>query len=209
MNLATPHSCRPDCRGPGRRFGGGQFSRIVPARRCRAPERMWKPPPSRRDGRCATSSPTIPSSTGILSISAKRSASPALPSAKPAAGPVVALSFPQGRHRRQLDRDRERPPRRYCCLGRSRALARGGAAPCRRRTSRRGDLSVTLNVPAQPENGDKLVFVVETADGRLRMASEAFRIVPLTASDHGDRDAVRRTGRSARRSAATMASSIR
>ena len=35
-------------------------------------------------------------------------------------------------------------------------------------------------MPPQPANGDKLVFVVETADGRLRMASEAFRIVPAT-----------------------------
>ena len=101
---------------------------------------------------------------------------------KPAAGPAVALSVPQGRTGDSLTVIANGLP------GDTAVAVGAGASPgearhlADARTSKRGELSVRLNVPPQPENGDKLVFVVETADGRLRMASEAFRIVPATAA---------------------------
>jgi len=39
-----------------------------------------------------------------------------------------------------------------------------------------------LGLRADPSAGDKLVFVIETADGRLRLVSDAFRIVSVTAA---------------------------
>ena len=107
---------------------------------------------------------------------------PGFADAKPASGPVVALSVPQGRTGDGLTVTASGLP------GDTAVSVGAGPSPgearhlADARTSRRGDLSLTLNVPPQPANGDKLVFVVETADGRLRMASEAFRIVPATAA---------------------------
>src|SRR5580765_1992515 len=102
---------------------------------------------------------------------------PGFADAKPASGPVVALSVPQGRTGDSLTVIANGLP------GDTAVSVGAGPSPgearhlADARTSKRGDLSLTLNVPPQPANGDKLVFVVETADGRLRIASEAFRVV--------------------------------
>jgi hypothetical protein len=50
------------------------------------------------------------------------------------------------------------------------------------KTSDRGDLLSTVNVPPKSDDGDRLVFVVETGDGRVRVASEPFRVVAPSAA---------------------------
>ena len=107
---------------------------------------------------------------------------PGFADAKPASGPVVALSVPQGRTGDEVTVTASGLP------GDAPVTVGAGPSPSevRRladaRTSNRGVLLVTVNVPPKPDNSDKLLFVIETVDGRLRIASEAFRVVAPTAA---------------------------
>jgi Protein of unknown function (DUF5818) len=103
---------------------------------------------------------------------------PGFAGAKPAVGPLVALSVPQGRTGDEVTVTATGLP------GDQAVTVEAGSSPAevRRladgRTSDRGELIATVNVPPKPDDGDKLVFVVETTDGRLRVASEPFLVVP-------------------------------
>lgn len=107
---------------------------------------------------------------------------PGFDEAKPATGPVIALSVPQGRTGDVVTVKASGLP------GDTAVTVGAGSSPSDARhiadgrTSDRGDLSLTVNVPPPPTAADKLVFVVETADGRLRLASDGFRIVDATAA---------------------------
>jgi hypothetical protein len=49
-------------------------------------------------------------------------------------------------------------------------------------TTDRGELFATVTVPPAPESGQNLVFVVETTDGRVRVASELFNVTAAGAA---------------------------
>src|SRR5271165_6923461 len=95
---------------------------------------------------------------------------PGFADAKPVAGPVVALSVPQGRTGDEVTVTAHGLP------GDQAVTIEAGPSPAEVRrladakTSDRGELIATVNVPPKPDAGDKLVFVVETGDGRLRIA---------------------------------------
>jgi hypothetical protein len=103
---------------------------------------------------------------------------PGFDEAKPAPGPVVSLSLPQGRTGDEVTVTASGMP------GDQAVTVAAGPSPAEARrlsdsrTSGRGDLIATVNVPPRPDNADRLVFVVETSDGRVRVASAPFRVVP-------------------------------
>jgi Protein of unknown function (DUF5818) len=107
---------------------------------------------------------------------------PGFEGAKPATGPSVALSIPQGQPGAEVTVTAAGLP------GDQPVTVGAGPSPVEARhladarTSSRGELIVTVKVPEAPEATDKLVFVVETADGRLRVTSDPFRVVPAAAA---------------------------
>ena len=103
---------------------------------------------------------------------------PGFEEAKPVIGPVVSLSAPQGRTGDEVTITAVGLP------GSQAFTIEAGPSPSELRrladakTTDRGELIATVNVPPKPDEGDKLVFAVETTDGRLRVASGAFKVVP-------------------------------
>jgi hypothetical protein len=103
---------------------------------------------------------------------------PGFEDAKPAAGPVVGLSVPQGRTGDEVTVTAAGLPGDQAvtiAAGPSLAAVRRLADA---RTSDRGGLTAAVKVPSKPDEGDKLLFVVETTDNRVRVASEPFRVIP-------------------------------
>lgn len=103
---------------------------------------------------------------------------PGFEAAKPAAGPQVALSVPEARAGADVTLTASGLP------GAAEVSVSATAGPLpadtrpltKGKTNDRGELTVTLAVPPKPDNSDQILFLVETADGSVRVASKPFRI---------------------------------
>ena len=107
---------------------------------------------------------------------------PGFAGARPAAGPSLTLSAPEAVVGSELTITAAGLP------GDTAVTLAAGPSPdeARRlaeaRTDPRGTAIATVTVPEAPPDGERLVFVVETADGRLRLVSAPFRVAPPAAA---------------------------
>lgn len=107
---------------------------------------------------------------------------PGFEGAHPATGPTIALSLPEAVAGAELTVTAAGLP------GETGVTVAAGPNPDETRqlaavtTDQRGGMIATVAVPEPPENGDRIVFVVETDNGRLRLVSEPFRVAPASAA---------------------------
>jgi len=107
---------------------------------------------------------------------------PGFEGARPAAGPSLTLSAPEALAGAALTVTAAGLP------GDTAVTVAAGPAPDEARrlaevkTDPRGTAIATVTVPEAPPDGGKLVFVVETADHRLRLVSAPFRVAPPAAA---------------------------
>ncbi|MBN8994092.1 MAG: hypothetical protein J0H94_02625 [Rhizobiales bacterium] len=107
---------------------------------------------------------------------------PGFDGAKPALGPVVLVSVPQGPSGatitlqvRGFPGDAPVDVLAEPAGGTATAIAHGT-------TSNRGDAFIDVTIPKAPDDGQNLTFVVATGDGRVSVRSELFNVVAAGAA---------------------------
>lgn len=101
---------------------------------------------------------------------------PGFEEAPPASGPGVALSVAEGPPGSEVTLQASGLP------GNADIAVSAGPKPAdmrplaKAKTNERGEAFATVKVPPKPEDGDTLVFAIETADGRVRLVSGPFKI---------------------------------
>lgn len=107
---------------------------------------------------------------------------PGFEGARPATGPSLALSVPEAAVGAEVVVTAAGLPGETPVTVAAGPNANETRRLAEARTDPRGDLIATVAVPEAPATGDRLVFVVETADGRVRLVSEPFRVAPASAA---------------------------
>lgn len=103
---------------------------------------------------------------------------PGFDGARPSSGPSVALSVPEAVAGTELTVTVAGLP------GETAVTVAAGPSPAEARrlaetkTDARGTAIATVAVPEAPADSDTLVFIAETADGRIRVVSAPFRVAP-------------------------------
>jgi hypothetical protein len=107
---------------------------------------------------------------------------PGFDTPKPVAGPLVGFSVPEAAPGADLTLTASGLP------GNSEVTVAAGPSPgelrrlVQAKTSDRGDLLTTVAVPPAPDGGNTLVFVIETADQRIRLVSPPFKVAAAAAA---------------------------